>query len=209
MTDWLDEVYAATGDIVRLAKAYDSWAKEYDDGVAALGYTNPALVSTLFARLMPDIKAPVLDAGCGTGMIGEILSLAGYAHVDGIDLSEGMLERARARGVYRSLSQAVLGERLDFADGSYAGITASGVFTVGHAPAAAFDEIARILKPGGIFVVSITDPAYAAGGFGEAFDRLETQGLWEKAATSGQYLPLPNADEAHRYPGRVYAMRRR
>lgn len=209
MTDWLDEVYSAIGDIGRLAKAYDGWARDYDEGVAALGYMNPALVSTLFARLVPDTEAPVLDVGCGTGIVGEVLSLAGYRAIDGIDLSEGMLERARARGVYRMLDRAVLGEplrRID--DASYGGVVASGVFTVGHAPASAFDEIARVLRPGGVFVVSITDPAYEEGRFGEAFDRLDAAGLWSRAATSGSYLPLPKADADHRYPGRVYAVRR-
>lgn len=208
MTDWLEKVYSATGDIARLETAYDGWAEGYDDSVAALGYTNPALVSAMFARLMPDVTGPVLDAGCGTGVIGEILSLAGYAVIDGIDLSRGMLKRADGRGVYRSLARAVLGEPLEIETGTYAGAVSSGVFTVGHAPASAFDEIARVLSPGGVFVVSITDPAFEVGGFGEAMTRLERDGIWESAAVSGSYLPLPNAEAEHRHPGKVYALRK-
>ena len=98
MIDWLEKVYYATGDIAQLETAYDGWAEGYDESVSALGYTNPALVSALFARLMPDVSGPILDAGCGTGVIGEILSLAGYEFIDGIDLSVGMLKRAKARG---------------------------------------------------------------------------------------------------------------
>ena len=90
-----------------------------------------------------------------------------------------------------------------------AGVVASGVFTVGHAPATAFDEIARVMRPGGIFVVSITDPVYEAGGFKAAIDKLAADDAWERAAESGSYLPLPGADDDHRHPGRVYAMRRR
>jgi predicted TPR repeat methyltransferase len=208
MTDWLEQVYEATGDIERLEKAYDGWAEGYDDSVAALGYTNPALVAALFSRLMPDVDGPILDAGCGTGVIGQILSLAGYTMIDGIDLSGGMLKRAEARGVYRKLGRAVLGEPLEMETASYTGVVSSGVFTVGHAPASAFDEIARVMTPGGVFVVSITDPAFESGGFGDAMARLEQAGLWVPAATSGSYLPLPNAEPAHRHPGKVYALRR-
>jgi len=208
MTDWLDEVYKAGGDIERLAKAYDGWAEQYDADVGAIGHLSPTIVTSLFARLMTDVDAPVLDAGCGTGLVGFILSIVGYRAIDGIDLSPGMLERARQRAAYRKLDTAVLGETLEIPDGAYAGVVSSGVFTVGHAPASAFDEIARVLKPGGVFVVSITDQAYQDGGFGAAFDRLEAAGVWSRAATSGGYVPLPGAGDDHRFPGKVYAMRK-
>lgn len=209
MTDWLERVYTAGNDIAKLAEVYDAWADDYDDSVGQVGYTNPAVVSALFARLMPDITVPVLDAGCGTGLIGRMLSLVGYGDLTGIDLSSGMLKRAEARGCYRALSTAILGEPLSLPDAGFGGVVASGVFTVGHAPASAFDEIARVLRTGGVFVVSITDPVYESGGFRAAIDTLVADGAWERAAESGSYLPLPGADDGHRHPGRVYAMRRR
>ena len=64
MTDWLERVYSAGNDTAKLAEVYDTWATEYDGSVGSLGYTNPSVVSALFARLMTDISAPVLDAGC-------------------------------------------------------------------------------------------------------------------------------------------------
>ncbi len=208
MTDWLERVYSAGSDTAKLAAVYDAWAADYDESVGRFGYTNPAVVSALFARLLPDVDAPVLDAGCGTGLIGWMLHLAGYRDLIGIDLSAGMLERARARGCYRRLMTATLGEPLEFPDSSFGGVVASGVFTVGHAPASAFGEIARVLRPGGVFVVSITDPVYESSGFRAEIDRLVEAGAWERAAVSGSYLPLPGADDDHRHPGKVYAMRR-
>lgn len=208
MSDWLERVYSAGSDTTKLAEVYDAWAGDYDDSVGGFGYTNPAVVSALFARLQPDVTAPVLDAGCGTGLIGWILHVAGYRDVSGIDLSPGMLERARARGCYRNLATAVLGEPLDVPDAAFGGVVASGVFTVGHAPASAFSEIARVLRPGGVFAVSITDPVYEAGDFRQAIDALVDAGTWARAATSGPYVPLPGADDDHRHPGQVYAMRR-
>lgn len=209
MTDWLERVYSAGSDTVRLAEVYDAWADEYDNSVGQFGYTNPAVVSALFARLQPDVTAPVLDAGCGTGLIGWMLHLVGYRDVAGIDLSPGMLRLAAGRGCYRQLSSATLGQPLALPDAGFGGVVASGVFTVGHAPASAFAEIVRVLRPGGVFVVSITDPVYEAGGFRSAIDALVESGAWERAAVSGSYLPLPGADDDHRHPGKVYAMRRR
>ncbi len=208
MTDWLERVYSAGNDTAKLAEVYDTWATEYDGSVGSLGYTNPSVVSALFARLMTDISAPVLDAGCGTGLIGWMLSVVGYENISGIDLSAGMLRQAEKRDCYRTLATAVLGQPLALPDAAFAGVVASGVFTVGHAPASAFREIARVLRPGGVFVVSITDPIYESGGFRTAIDALVKVGEWERAAVSGPYIPLPGADDGHRHPGRVYAMRR-
>ena len=209
MTDWLERVYTAGNDTAKLADVYDAWASEYDGSVGRFGYTNPSIVSALFARLVPDTAAPVLDAGCGTGLIGWILHTAGYENLSGVDLSAGMLREAEKRGCYRSLATAVLGEPLAVADAAFAGVVASGVFTVGHAPASAFAEIARVLRPGGVFVVSITDPVYESGGFRDRIDDLVRDGVWQRAAVSRAYVPLPDAEDGHRHPGRVYAMRRR
>ena len=58
--------------------------------------------------------AAILDAGVGTGAIGNMLSLLGYNNLSGLDMSEGMLAQARARGCYIDLRRGVLGETLDF-----------------------------------------------------------------------------------------------
>jgi SAM-dependent methyltransferase len=60
-----------------------------------------------------------------------------------------MLGRARARGVYRELRRRALGDKLDFADEIFAAVVSFGVFTPGHAPASALDELVRITRPGG------------------------------------------------------------
>ena len=51
-----------------------------------------------------DFKIPtevkVLDVACGSGLLAQALAKEGYKHFDGIDASEGMIERAKKLGVY-------------------------------------------------------------------------------------------------------------
>src|SRR5690606_32150398 len=119
------------------------------------GYRHPSICLALLARHLPRGAAPLLDAGAGTGLIGEWLSLMGYPHVEGLDISEGMLARAAKKGVYAGLHYAALGETLPFADGHFAGIVSAGVFTSGHVGIEGLPERIRICRPGGILVLTV------------------------------------------------------
>ena len=69
-----------------------------------------------------------------------------------------------------------------------------GVFTTGHAPAHAFDELARITKPGGLIVFSLRVDLYEEGGFKEYQAGLEEAGKWKLAELSEPYCPLPKGE---------------
>lgn len=58
-----------------------------------------------------------------------------------------MLAEAEKRGIYGDLRVGVLGEPLDYPTASYDAAIAAGVFSVGHAPASGWDDVARIVKP--------------------------------------------------------------
>jgi predicted TPR repeat methyltransferase len=62
--------------------------------MAGVGYRHPTICLALLARHLPAGAGPVLDAGAGTGIIGEWLKILGYGPVEGVDLSPGMLEVA-------------------------------------------------------------------------------------------------------------------
>ena len=53
----------------------------------------------IFPEANKDIK--ILDAGAGTGIIGEMLVQQGYRNIDALDISEEMLNLAKQRNVYR------------------------------------------------------------------------------------------------------------
>src|SRR3954451_13744107 len=157
------EVFGA-GDREDLIRAYAGWAECYDQDTLSLDLRGPEIVAAMAARHLRDRASPILDAGAGTGRVGELLAILGYDHLVALDLSEAMLARARERGVYRELRQGALGDPLPFADGTFAAVVAAGVFTAGHAPPGSFDELLRVTRPGGLLVFTLSTTAYGRGG---------------------------------------------
>jgi predicted TPR repeat methyltransferase len=92
-----------------IEQTFDSFAASFDAKLAKLLYRAPALVAAMLANA--DVSArrslDVLDAGCGTGLCGPLI--APYARrLVGVDLSDGMLDQARARNVYDELVRCEL-----------------------------------------------------------------------------------------------------
>lgn len=196
----LGAVYAAARP-EELAQGYDAWAESYEADMAQAGYRHPAVVLALLTRHLPKGAAPLLDAGCGTGLVGEWLGIVGYPTVDGLDLSGGMLAVAARKGAYRALHRLALGGPLPFGDGAYAGIVSAGVFTTGHVGAEALPEIARICAPGGAFVVTVKSTLWD-----EAFrDRARASGL-NLAEATDPYVSMPG--EAGTVPSLAVVFRR-
>jgi predicted TPR repeat methyltransferase len=190
----LHDAYAS-GDPKVTAAVYDDWSKEYEAHMRSVGYTHPAMTTAMFTRYQPVSDAPVLDAGAGTGIMGEILPALGYRDIDGFDASPGMLALAAKKNLYRTLKLGVLGERLDYEDDSYAGATASGVFTEGHAPLSSLDELVRVVQPGGHIVFSVAR-IYLGEQIEAKATQLEDSGKWRRAGVSGRYDSTPNDDKA-------------
>jgi predicted TPR repeat methyltransferase len=87
---------------------FDPFAASFDVNLAQLGYRAPELAAAGLARWTTRSPLPaVLDAGCGTGLGGPLLRPLATTLV-GLDLSERMIERARARGCYDELVVAEL-----------------------------------------------------------------------------------------------------
>jgi predicted TPR repeat methyltransferase len=87
-----------------IEKTFDSFAASFDAKLAALLYRAPVLVAAMLADANDGAprSLDVLDAGCGTGLCGPLI--APYARrLVGVDLSERMLDQARARNVYDEL----------------------------------------------------------------------------------------------------------
>ena len=97
----------------------------------------------------PSDRGPILDVGCGTGIMLEHLEDMGTP--TGLDFSSTALEFCRKRGAER-LVQA-RGEQLPFSDGSFAAVTAFGVVEHIDADREAVHEWARVLRPGGDLVL--------------------------------------------------------
>ena len=185
-----------------VAAVYDGWAETYDAEMAKAGYRHPAIGLALLARHLPRGSGPVLDAGCGTGLLGDWLGIMGFAPVEGLDLSEGMLAVARAKGAYARLHHLALGRALPFADGAFAGVISTGVFTTGHVGIEGVPELCRITAAGGPVVLTVKTTLWEAG-FGAALGSMAGVAVVERTEP---YVSMPG--EAGTVPSLAVVLRR-
>lgn len=90
-------------------EVFNNFAAKFDEKLAVLSYRAPELVADALRRKLGDTHAPIelLDAGCGTGLLGRhVRPLA--SRLRGVDLSGGMLAKARETGFYDELVEAEL-----------------------------------------------------------------------------------------------------
>ena len=196
-------VYSA-GSQGELAKRYDEWAKDYDSDLARdFGWSGHEVAVEVFAKYVSS-DARVVDVGVGTGLVGWELVKRGFSLLDGFDLSQGMLDEARAKGWYRGLQVGILGEPLGYADDAYDAAIAAGVFSVGHAPASGFDEVVRIVKPGGYFVITLRPDIYEANGFKAKEEELAAAGTLKVVEVTDAQPLLAKGEPEITHQVRVY-----
>lgn len=188
----LHRAYQA-GSAQETAEIYDSWSADYESHMKNVGYAHPAIVASLLSRHQPPGEQPLLDAGSGTGILGEILTALGYENLSALDASEGMLQLARSKGIYRDCRHLFLGQDLDYPDDSFAAVASAGVFTKGHAPLSGLEELTRITRPGGILVFSVA-LTYLEGPFEELQESYKGKGLWLFLEASSYYNSAPLGD---------------
>lgn len=200
---WLEKVYNAK-DLNELAEGYDEWSETYDTDLMSFGYKIPAVTAGFVGRYIEPNGEPILDAGAGTGIMGETMQLMGFDSLVAIDLSTGMLRQAQKKDIYTELRQMVLGEHLDFADDTFGATIATEVFTTGHAPADGFDELIRITQPGGHIIFTVRADAYLESGFKEKQEALEESGSWKLAEMTEPFQSLPLGEPEVRNQTFVY-----
>lgn len=186
---YLDKVYKLDG-VEETIDFYDEWAASYDAEVTEHGYITPARCARALAGIVEDKATPILDFGCGTGLSGQALADAGFTVIDGTDLSDGMLEVARARGVYRNLWKGSIEKPFGFEPGTYPVIAAIGVIGTGAAPADTAHAVVDHLGPGGLFLLSLNDHALAEPEFDGALKAEIAKGRLEEIHRDyGPHLP--------------------
>ena len=173
-----------------VAALYDKWAKTYDSEMAIAGYRHPTICLALLARYLPRGASPLLDAGAGTGLIGEWLKITGYGQVEALDISRGMLDVAATKNVYTAFHNLALGSPLPFPDGHYAGIISAGVFTSGHVGVEGLDELIRICRKGGILVLTVKNTVWEQG-FASHITRLEERNIIARREETEPYVSMP------------------
>ena len=177
----------------RLTEVYRDWAKKYDyDNDHVLGtVSQPKSVNLLSTRLK-DKTAKIIDVGCGTGLVGEKLKAKDFIYFDGLDISKDMLSIAKSRG-YRNLFLGSLNKQLPVLDDAYDAAMCIGVFTHGHVSSDGFNELCRIVKPGGYVCFTINEGVFEEYGFKEMIAEFQLNKAWEVISLyKDDYMTLEN-----------------
>ena len=157
-------------------KLYKVWASSYDDDFAKKNdYRSPVLISNYYDKYSNKNDVPVLDVGAGTGLIAEVMNKKNTIDIDAIDISPEMLESAKSKNCYNKLIEADLTKNLDIDNNYYGAIVSAGTFTHGHIGPNALNELLRVTKPSGLFVITIHSKVYVNQNFEQKFQDINEQ----------------------------------
>jgi len=137
---------------------FDAFAASFDAKLGRLDYRAPELVAAALARACgaPEGKLDGLDAGCGTGLCGPLI--ASYVRrLTGVDLSAGMLDRARGRGVYADLVKAELTDYLRAHREAFDLIISADTLVYFGNLDAVSRAAAGALRPGGVLAFTVEE----------------------------------------------------
>lgn len=150
----------------RAPKAYvetvfDGYAARFEAHLISLGYRVPGLIRAALLASLPPMPphgppfGPLLDLGCGTGLVAVALSDLPVGPLVGVDISGIMLQQAMAKALYTELLQIDLEIMLADCERSWAIITASDVLCYFGDLDSVFAAALARLCPGGLFILSV------------------------------------------------------
>jgi predicted TPR repeat methyltransferase len=139
-----------------MVELFDNFSKDFDEKLAKLGYSAPAI---LVEKLRTEIgsSAPlahILDAGCGTGLCGPLLRPL-CMRLTGVDLSPGMLEKARSRGGYDELVASELCAYMRTRNGEFDAVISADTLVYFGALEEAMAAAKQCLKAGGCLTFTV------------------------------------------------------
>ena len=187
---WLDIVYNEKSSI-KLKQHYKSWANDYDQDLIDWGYAYPSQLKKIMSQ---DIKlkksSKILDAGCGTGLVAEVLCDMNFKNIVGLDYSLDMLKIAKDKKIYTRLIQESLNKKTSLRSNQFDVVLCTGVLTSGHVGAKAINELIRVTKNKGYLILSIAESIYEKLGFKDEIEKNREQLL--KIKISKPFIALPN-----------------
>ena len=139
-----------------VAKIFDRFADTFDEALANLHYAAPGLLTAALTEVIPftERRLAVLDAGCGTGLCGPLLRSSARRLV-GVDLSSGMLAKARERQLYDELHESELVAFMRAHPREYDVVISADTLVYFGALEDATMAAASALKPGGVLAFTV------------------------------------------------------
>ena len=161
-------------------KYYKEWSKKnkYNKEMIELNYTAPKETVTVFKKYQSNKNIKILDAGCGTGLVGAELKKFNYTNIDGVDLSKDLLNLT-PKSYYNNLEQVDLNKPLKIKSNIYDAVMCVGTFTFGHVKSPALDGFIRITKNKGLICFTINEGIYEDYGFDKKIKQLSDNKLWK------------------------------
>lgn len=169
---------------------YDNWATTYNQDVAARSYDGPDYLVNYLMELVGQNKVAVqlnspkfktMDIACGSGLVGTRLQKIGFQHIDGTDLSQGMIVEAHKTNAYQTLIPWInLQNPLPFFLHNQYDLTIScGVFALDFVEPLSLKWLVQITKNGGTIVMTTKTTYYETYNFETYYKKLIEQGLVE------------------------------
>lgn len=167
---------------------YHRWADQYEKDMSeGLGYCYPAQVAARFAEMADIDDGPIVDIGCGTGLVGEALREHGNWLVDGLDISEAMLAMAARKECYRHLFAVDLTGTLSNSEAPWGGLVSAGTFTHGHLGPQTIPPLLEHLRPGALCCIGVNAQHFAEKNFADMFRQLQAK----KVITEPELVRVP------------------
>ena len=134
-----------------VARLFDDYAPRFDRHLRdGLGYRGPELILAALDAVAPGRRfGRALDLGCGSGLMGRALR-ARADRLEGVDISPGMIAKARASGLYDELAVADLVAFCAGRRGADLAVAADALVYLGDLRPV-FAAVAAALGPGGLF----------------------------------------------------------
>jgi predicted TPR repeat methyltransferase len=140
---------------------FDQYAPRFEAALLGdLNYRAPQLLFKAVLAVQAAAKKPTffkraIDLGCGTGLAAAAFA-KGVDEIIGIDLSRGMIEQARATGLYAALEVADMVDGLRERPEASADLILAAdamVYVTDLAPV--IGEVTRVLAPGGLLAFTV------------------------------------------------------
>jgi ubiquinone/menaquinone biosynthesis C-methylase UbiE len=158
----------------------DDWTNnaQFNQDMVDWKYTAPSNAAKLLHKYSPNKDIQILDAGCGSGLVGMELAKNGYINITGVDFSQSMMDLI-PKNIYKSLKLIDLNETLFYKENSFDAIICVGTFTYGHVKARALDEFLRITKNNGLICFTVNEGIYNKYKFDKKITELSKNNSWK------------------------------
>lgn len=177
-----------------VVERYTRFAPVYNQSVTDWGYQCHRTAADALRHYVPT-NQPILDVGCGTGLVGQALADLGYQNIIGVDISPDMLNLAQQAECYRKILRHDLTQLpYPFVNNSFTAVTCIGVFSLIADPIPVLHEFYRLVCPQGYLVFTQQEILYQQYGYADILKGFEQRGELRCESISEPVVYLPNRE---------------